>query len=74
MKRTGSKKGVADVILLLSNKHHNCLCLEFKTDIGRQSTEQKEFQKQVEAVGGKYEIVRSANDAMNIISEYLNKK
>lgn len=74
MKRTGSKKGVADVILLLSNKRYNCLCLEFKTDIGRQSTEQKEFQKQIESSGGKYEIVRSAINAIEIITDYLDKR
>ena len=74
MKRTGAKRGVADVIMLIPNKYHNCLCLEFKTDIGKQSKEQIEFQRQIERVGGKYEIIRSANDAINVISEYLNKK
>lgn len=74
MKRTGAKRGVADVILLMANDKYNCLCLEFKTDIGRQSSDQKEFQSQIERNGGRYEIARSVNDAINIIDQYFYKK
>lgn len=74
MKRTGAKRGVADVILLMPNEKYNCLCLEFKTDIGRQSPEQKDFQMQVEGNGGRYEVVRSAKVAIDAIERYFNKK
>jgi hypothetical protein len=49
MNRQRVKAGVADVILLVPKKSYASLCLEFKTSIGRQSDEQKDFQRQAEA-------------------------
>ncbi len=47
------------------------LCVEFKTETGKQSDEQKEFQKQAEMCGSKYVIVRSVSEAIVIMKEYL---
>lgn len=71
MKRQGVKAGVADVILLIPKKGYASLCLEFKTSTGRQSDEQKEFQRQAEACRSKYVVVRSVRQAIEEIRVYL---
>lgn len=71
MKRQGVKSGVADVILLIPKKGYASLCIEFKTDKGKQSDEQKEFQRQAEMCGNKYVVVRSVATAIGIVKEYL---
>lgn len=71
MKRQGIKTGVADVILLIPRRGYASLCLEFKTATGRQSDEQKEFQRQAEACGSKYVVVRSVGQAIGAVKEYL---
>ena len=72
MKRQGIKKGVADVILLVPKKGFASLCLEFKTKTGKQSDEQKEFQRQAESCGSKYVVVRSVAEAVKEVGEYLS--
>lgn len=72
MKRQGVKRGVADVILLIPKKGFASLCLEFKTKVGKQSTEQKEFQKQAESCRNKYVVVRSASQAIKELRKYLS--
>lgn len=71
MKKQGVTSGVADVILLIPKKGYASLCMEFKTSIGRQSDEQKEFQKQAESCRSKYVLVRSAMQAIETVREYL---
>ena len=71
LKKQGVKPGVSDVILLIPKKGFASLCMEFKTDKGKQSDEQKEFQKQAEMCGSKYVIVRSVGMAIETIKEYL---
>lgn len=71
MKRQGVKPGVSDVILLVPKKGFASLLLEFKTDKGKQSDEQKEFQRQAEHCGSKYVVVRSAQRAIKVMQEYL---
>ncbi len=72
LKRQGVRPGVADVILLVPKKGFSCLCLEFKTKKGRQSDEQIEFQRQAEACGSKYVLVRSVSQAIEEIKVYLS--
>ncbi len=71
LKRQGVKSGVADVLLLIPKGGFASLCLEFKTKTGKQSPEQKEFQKQAEKCGSKYVIVRSVKEAIDKVREYL---
>ena len=71
MKRQGVKRGVADVILQIPKKGYASLCLEFKTSTGKQSPDQKEYQRQVEMAGGKYVIVRSVEQAIRELQLYL---
>lgn len=71
LKRQGVKAGVSDVIILIPKKGFASLCIEFKTATGKQSDEQKEFQKQAEMCGSKYVIVRSVAEAIETVKEYL---
>lgn len=71
MKRQGVKAGVADVILQIPKKGFASLCLEFKTKTGRQSKEQREYQRQVEMAGSKYVVVRSVEEAIFVMKKYL---
>ena len=71
LKRQGVKPGVSDVIILIPRNGFASLCLEFKTESGTQSDEQKEFQRQAEACGSKYVIVRSVAAAIEVTKEYL---
>jgi hypothetical protein len=50
------------------------LFIELKTAKGRQTDNQKYFQKALEAQGYRYEVVRSLNDFRQIISNYMNEK
>ena len=71
LKRQGVKPGVADTILQIPKKGFAGLCIEFKTKTGKQSDEQKEYQRQAELVGNKYVIVRSVGQAIKVMREYL---
>lgn len=71
MKQQGVKAGVADVILQIPKKGFASLCLEFKTKTGRQSKEQREYQRQVEMAGSKYVVVRSVEEAIGEMRMYL---
>lgn len=71
LKRQGVKAGVSDVILLIPKGGFASLCMEFKTKTGKQSEEQKEFQRQAEMCGSKYVIVRSVKGAVEVMKEYL---
>ena len=72
LKRQGVKAGVADVLLLIPKKGFASLCLEFKTQTGKQSQHQKDFQQQAEMCGSKYVIVRSVKQAIDEMKKYLN--
>ena len=70
-KREGVKAGVADIILLQPNKTQHALCIELKTKIGKQSPEQKEFQKAVEQWNYKYSVCRSLDEFMKVVNDYI---
>ena len=71
MKAEGVTAGVADMILLISRHGYGCLCIEFKTKDGCQSASQKEWQAAVEAAGNKYIVVRSVEQFVNEVKNYL---
>lgn len=73
MKGEGVTAGVADLLLLRPNSEHHGLCIEMKTAKGKQQDSQKRFQRKVEAYGYRYEIVRSLDEFMNVIRDYLSK-
>lgn len=59
LKATGTVAGVSDLIILKPNK---AIFVEVKTDIGRQSEEQKKFEEIVKNLGFEYHLVRSLED------------
>lgn len=65
--KMGYEKGQADLMLLL--KGGRCVFVELKTKTGRQSEDQKKFQKAVELLGFSYMVWRSLDDAEKFIKE-----
>lgn len=60
LKAMGMVAGVSDMIYL--RPHRPPLCLEFKTETGRQSPAQIEWQKVAEANGCEYKIIRTFDE------------
>lgn len=73
LKAEGAVAGVADAILLLPRHGYASLCIEFKTPKGRQSDNQKAWQKAVEENGSKYVVVHSFDEFRKEIENYLKK-
>ena len=70
-KATGLLPGVADTIVILPSKE--LVFVEFKTDIGRQSKAQKDFEKRVTDLAYKYFVIRSLSDFKELIITLLKK-
>ena len=71
MKSEGVTPGVADMILLVSRRGYGSLCIEFKTEKGKQSEKQKEWERIATMCGNKYVIVRSLEQFIKVVTEYL---
>lgn len=71
LKAEGAKAGVSDLLLLQPNEEFNFLAIEMKTKSGSQSKNQKDWQRGIENLGGKYEICRSVEDFQSAINVYL---
>ena len=65
-KASGVVKGVSDMVLITE---HGTVYLEFKTLVGVQSAEQKDFQQKVIARNGMYLIVREFDQFVNLIKK-----
>jgi hypothetical protein len=74
LKKQGVRAGVSDMILLVPGIDSQFLCLEFKTTIGKQSKEQKEFENNISKYStGEYILIRSFEEFKNYIEYYLQK-
>ncbi len=85
LKAEGVVPGVADLILLVPKCNtyvyfggevtlsYHALCIEMKTEKGRQSPEQHEWQAKVESQGYRYAVCRSFDDFTRTVNEYLGK-
>lgn len=71
LKEEGVLAGVADLILLKSNRFYGALLIEMKTPEGRQSDTQKEWQQKITNDGFKYVIVRSLEDFQREVKQFL---
>lgn len=71
LKDEGVTAGVADLLLLIPNATHHGLCIEMKTEKGRQSDKQKEWQALIEEKGYRYEVVRNFEEFTQLIEGYL---
>jgi hypothetical protein len=63
-KTLGMKTGVSDLIVLMPER---CVFVEVKTEIGKQSDKQKDFQNLVENIGFEYYVIRCLEDFKKII-------
>ena len=71
LKAEGALAGVSDLLFLMPAGTCPYLCIEMKTKTGRQSPAQKEFQHNVEAVGARYALVRSFDEFVSLIRNYV---
>ncbi len=71
MKAEGVVAGVADMILLVPRGGYASLCIEFKTEHGRQSENQKTWQEAATSAGNKYVVCRSFDDFYAQVKNYL---
>lgn len=69
LKGMGMIAGVSDMIYL--SPLHGAILIELKTATGRQSPDQKKWQKAIENARYSYVIVRSLEDFKKIIEPYL---
>ena len=67
MKGTGTLAGVSDLIFLHNGK---TIFIEVKTDKGKQTDYQKDFQLKVEKQGHLYVVVRSVDDCLKRFVEF----
>lgn len=83
-KAEGVQAGAADLFLHLPSECRiwkgeiqeepfmvHSLAIEMKTKTGRQSPEQKIFQRYFEAGGGQYEVIRSYEDFQKVVRTYM---
>lgn len=70
-KSMGTRAGFPDLILLHPNKFYPFMGIELKTEKGKQSDNQKEYQKMFEEIGAKYIVVRSLDQFIEEVNRYL---
>lgn len=71
-KAMGWVKGTADLIIFEKNGKYRCVELKDGNKY-KQSTEQKEFEKKIQELGGKYEVWKSFEDAVSYIDNLREK-
>ncbi len=74
MKAEGIVAGVSDLILLYPACGYHGLCVEMKTEKGRQSDSQKVWQEAVEAQGYRYIVCRSFDEFRAEVSKYIRQR
>ncbi|MDR0692555.1 MAG: VRR-NUC domain-containing protein [Prevotellaceae bacterium] len=74
MKGEGVLAGVADLFLAMPSGKHCGLFVEMKTEHGRQTPAQKDFEKRAVFSGYKYAVCRSAYEFIEAINNYLKIK
>ena len=73
MKAEGVLPGVADLLLLYAAHGYHGLCIELKTTEGRQAYTQGEWQRNIEADGYLYVVVRSIEEFIEVVTAYLSR-
>ena len=71
MKAEGVLAGAADLFLMCSSRQYNGMCIELKTEKGRQTESQKWFEKKAYDFGYCYKVVRSFDEFVNEVNNYL---
>lgn len=70
-KQMGVRSGFPDLILIVPNRFYPFCGIELKTKTGRQSANQKAYQKEFESIGAKYVVVRSLDEFIKVVEGYL---
>lgn len=72
-KAMGTRAGFPDLILLLpsADGRFRFLAVELKTKSGRQSEHQKDYDRLITEHGGKYVVVRSVEEFIEVVNDYL---
>ena len=70
-KAMGIVAGVADLIFMLPRHGYHGLCIEMKTEIGKQSDKQKEWERIVTEQGYDYQIARSLSEFKTCVTNYI---
>lgn len=70
-KRFGYRKGYPDLLIFEPSGKYIGLAIEFKSERGRQSKEQKWWQEQLEKRGWMYVVSRDFNKTISIIDNYF---
>lgn len=73
-KAMGVRAGFPDLILCVARGGYHGLFIELKTAKGRQTENQKYFQKALEMQGYRYKVVRSLDEFRRIVTQYMNEK
>lgn len=71
LKAEGVTAGVSDMILMLPRQGFHAACIEMKTPRGRQSQQQRQWQRLVAAQGYRYIIVRTVQEFIDQVNGYL---
>ena len=71
LKEEGVLAGVSDLILLKRNRHYGALLIETKTRKGTQRNSQKEWESKITEDGYKYVVVRSLDEFIKVVNDYL---
>lgn len=72
MNALGREKGIPDIFCAVPKSPYSGLFIEFKSAVGVQSKEQKEWARNLQKMGYKYELHRSWLSAWNGLVAYLN--
>ena len=71
LKAEGVLPGVSDLILLLPRGRHHGLLIEMKTERGKQSQAQRDWQRDMVHRGYKYLVIRSIDEFIDMVTDYL---
>lgn len=72
-RKMGTRAGFPDLLLLLQTDEWTALAIELKTDTGKQSVHQKEWQAVATQNGIRYEVVRSFDEFYGLVNEHIKR-
>lgn len=71
LKKVGVKEGLPDYFFIYPSNEYIGLFLEFKANNNTQTKKQKEFFELARGVGYKCVVVKLADEALNVVTEYI---
>jgi hypothetical protein len=74
LKASGVTRGIPDVFLAVSSGAYHGLYIEFKSETGRQSPEQKLWESSCVEYGYQYALVRSTDEAIDVTLKYIERR